>query len=113
MRLISQIPILAIAALLCSSCTEKTQTAIDPDYQALSGTRVICQPPSQAMLEPWGKSGASDGCYIKDGPFVTAEGGHIRIRGEFTNGVKSGNWQYFSEEGRVLKEVDHGSPISD
>jgi len=39
----------------------------DKNYELLSSEAVTCEPPAQAEVQPWGKSGLSKACSIRSG----------------------------------------------
>ena len=100
------VTLLIAIVVAATSCAPSRPPATDLDYEALSRPRVDCPPPTQAMMNPWGWNGKSDGCYLREGPFVAAEGGYVRIRGQFTHGEATGIWKYYNEDGVVVKEIN-------
>ena len=59
------------------------------------------------QFEPWGQSGSQHSCKIADGPFVAFEWGHVRIRGQFKYGQRTGIWRWYKPDGTVEKELDY------
>lgn len=101
-----KIILLIAAAVTSTSCAPSRPASTGTDYEALSRPRVNCPAPTRAMINPWGMNGKSDGCYLREGPFVAAEGGYVRIRGQFTRGKATGIWRYYDEHGAVVKEIN-------
>jgi hypothetical protein len=66
-----------------------------------------CPRPAVEQFEPWGQSGSQHSCKIAQGPFVAFESGHVRIRGQFANGEKTGLWRWYKADGSIEKEIDY------
>lgn len=93
-----------LLALLSSACADQKQGATTNSFD---DERIECVEPARLKIEPWGKAGSLKGCEIADGPFVAADDGYIRMRGQFKNGHKAGVWRWYDRSGNVTKEVNY------
>lgn len=75
--------------------------------QAYFNEHLACPKPAIEQFEPWGQSGSQHSCKIADGPFVAFESGHVRIRGQFKYGQRTGIWRWNKADGTVEKELDY------
>jgi len=93
-----------LLASLSSACADQKQGATTNSFD---DERIECVEPARLKTEPWGKAGSLKGCEIADGPFVAADDGYIRMRGQFKNGHKAGVWRWYDRSGNVTKEVNY------
>lgn len=102
---IFQLTGLVISTLAVGGCNSPSTS--NQDHEVLNREKIVCAAPGRLEMRPWGEVGQSAGCYVQDGAFVTAEGGYIRLRGQFTDGKKSGIWRWYDPQGKVIKEIDY------
>lgn len=43
------------------------------------------------------------------GPWVAAEGGRLKLRGEYFEGQRHGLWEWYDDEGNVVKQTTYDS----
>ena len=82
------------------------------NYEALTRSAIGCEKPAYADIRPWGEEGSSYSCYVRNGPFVAAENGYVRLRGQYEAGKETGVWLWYDQNGRVVKEVDYAAGLS-
>lgn len=68
--------------------------------------------PNEAVqaAAPWGEVGWMVYCDRQGtlhGPWVAAEAGGLVIRGEYSNGERSGLWEWYDDKGEVAKHVTY------
>lgn len=76
--------------------------------ELLGGMELDCPAKTVPAARPWGKAGwmvycESDG--ELHGPWLAAEAGRLAIRGEYSNGERTGRWRWYDNEGNVAKQV--------
>jgi hypothetical protein len=94
----------ALFAFQLGGCSKET-----PAERAYYDEAISCPLPALEQFEPWGQSGSQHTCKIKHGPFVAFEQGHVKIRGQFSNGKEVGVWRWYGPDGKVEKEIDYSS----
>lgn len=102
--------IFSCLVLVDGACSRSSQSgAIDQDYDALKKEAITCDLPARAEMRPWGKTGKSNGCYVRSGPFIAAENGYVHLRGQFKEGKEVGVWRWYDKQGNVVKEIDYST----
>jgi hypothetical protein len=86
-------------------------------FLAADAWPVECPDGTRRLVQPWGFSGYSVGCYRtlnehgagedKHGPFLGFEHARLSMSGQFTNGEAAGTWTYHDKAGRVIKTVSY------
>jgi len=95
-------PVLIAMTILAYGCSHD-----DAARQSFFAEKLACPPPSVAEFDPWGQQGSEHVCKIKHGPFVAFESDHVKLRGQYDNGVEVGIWRWYDAAGKVEKEVDY------
>lgn len=96
--------------LLCTAiCGCAPDSKNVTDYELLMRENPSCEAPAQIEVSPWGQKGASKVCNVRNGDFVAAEDGYIRVRGRYEMGKKVGVWRWYDKSGGVSKEVDYSA----
>ncbi len=94
-------------ALALSACARHSNG--DENYELLNNERVLCPPPGNMEVQPWGKNGLSRSCIVKSGPFVAAEDGYVHLRGQYKAGKQVGIWRWYDKQGNLVKEIDYSA----
>ena len=110
----------ALFLLLLCLALFSCQKAYNAPRSAAEAVRLVdftCGPGRTERVEPWGRSGASRGCYredVRDGPIIFWEEGYVNLDGRYRDGVKDGTWTVFNDNGSVFVEIvfDRGSKMS-
>lgn len=117
--LISSLVVVAILlgayAFVITSASRSLRASSVESRELLAGQELDCPPDTERTGQPWGKSGWSLRCEDSegnpDGPWVAAEWGRLVLRGEYSNGVRSGTWFWYGEDGSISQKnsYDEGS----
>ena len=79
--------------------------------EILAQKNLECPGEAVEASRPWGKAGWMVFCEhdgTLHGPWVAAEGGRLALRGEYSEGQRSGLWEWYDEEGNVVKHTTYG-----
>lgn len=109
--------IFVLFLLLYGGFTWVTANAVSEQVVAsrelLQAQELECPPGAEEANEPWSKGGWMRYCQANEvdhGPWLTARAGRLAIRGEYSEGQKTGVWEWYGEEGDVIRrEVYEGA----
>lgn len=103
-------------SLLLSACSKASSSRLD-SAKAIRLLDFSCDAGETERIEPWGRSGASRGCYRDDrsnGRVIFWEEGYVNLAGSYREDMKDGTWTVFNGDGSVFVEIvfDNGVKVS-
>lgn len=87
-------------------------------YEVIRHVSLSCSPNTEQKIEAWSKAGLSVSCRKGEtihGPWQAWESGHLAIKGEFSEGQKSGTWLVYTDNGDLHRATQYegGKEVSD
>lgn len=76
----------------------------------LDQMELACPPGARRIARPWGKAGWMVSCERNGrghGPWLSAEGGRLQVRGSYWNGARDGVWEWYNDDGTVAKRLSY------
>ena len=78
--------------------------------QLLAEVRLDCPQEGHRISRPWSKAGWMVYCEhqgVPHGPWMTAKNGKLAIRGAFQEGERSGTWEWYGNNGEVIRQQNY------
>lgn len=94
-------------SLLLSACSKARSSRLG-SAEAIRLLDFTCDTGETEKIEPWGRSGASRGCYRherKNGRIIFWEEGYVNLEGYYREGMKDGTWTVFNGDGSIFVEI--------
>lgn len=104
--------VLAVLGVIWFYCVVTTSmtTGQTASKRFLVEQELGCPPSAEEVSRPWSKAGWMRFCEesgVKNGPWLTASAGKLAIRGEYAHGEKTGVWEWYGDDGAVIRREVH------
>lgn len=99
--------VLTVYVYVTQVSSSEMRTGQEASRHFLADVRLDCPQGGHRISRPWSKSGWMIYCErqgLPSGPWLTAKNGRLAIRGAFQDGERTGTWEWYGDEGEVIRQ---------